>query len=304
MRKDDYGYKFIRPIPKNLQAQLGQANFISTKSTCRRLAIRSGARTFPSGTDIFNFIKSRLHAADKPWSHGYATGRTKKAIFEAFALAKTLSLNNRLVLLRDNKPMKAVLKAWESELEALHDRLSSLFRRSEPRQRSLAYLKGLLSTVERKNGWQLAEWMGEATPDGVQHLLERAQWDADAARDILREYVVEQFGERDAVLIVDETGFVKKGEHSAGVQRQYSGTAGRIENSQIGVFLCYAGDGGSAFLDRERYVPKAWTDDRERCQAAGIAETVQFATKPQLESPLEFWRLISLSHAGMADSAS
>ncbi|WP_407947762.1 IS701 family transposase [Paraburkholderia solitsugae] len=140
----------------------------------------------------------------------------------------------------------------------------------EPRQRSLAYLKGLLGTVERKNGWQLAEWIGEATPDGVQHLLERAQWDADAARDVLRSYVVEQLGERDAVLIVDETGFVKKGQHSAGVQRQYSGTAGRIENSQSGVFLCYAGGGGSAFIDRELYVPKAWTDDRARCEAAGI----------------------------------
>lgn len=108
-----------------------------------------------------------------------------------------------------------------------------------------------MSTVERKNGWQLSEWIGESTPDGVQHLLERAQWDVHAARDLLREYVVEQVGERDAVLIVDETGFVKKGQHSAGVQRQYSGTAGRIENSQIGVFLCYAGRGGSAFIDRE-----------------------------------------------------
>jgi hypothetical protein len=107
-------------------------------------------------------------------------------------------------------------------------------------------MKGLLGTVERKNGWQLAEWIGEATPDGVQHLLERAQWDADAARDVLRQYVVERLAERDAVLIVDETGFVKKGEHSAGVQRQYSGTAGRIENCQVGVFLCYAGHGGSS----------------------------------------------------------
>ena len=124
--------------------------------------------------------------------------------------------------------------------------------------------------------------IGEATPDGVQHLLERAQWDADAARDVLREYVVEQLGERDAVLIVDETGFVKKGQHSAGVQRPYSGTAGRIENSQIGVFLCCAGRGGSAFIDRELYVPKAWTDDRVRCEAAGIPESVEFATKPQL----------------------
>jgi SRSO17 transposase len=146
--------------------------------------------------------------------------------------------------------METVAKAWERELDALHERLGGLFRRPEPRQRSLAYLKGLLGAIERKNGWQLAEWIGERTPDGVQHLLERAQWDADAARDVLREYVVEQLGERDAVLIVDETGFVKKGEHSAGVQRQYSGTAGRIENSQIGVFLCYAGQGGSAFIGR------------------------------------------------------
>ena len=101
--------------------------------------------------------------------------------------------------------MKEMAKAWEHELVVLHERLASLFRRAEPRQRSLAYLKGLLGTVERKNGWQLAEWIGEATPDGVQHLLERAQWDAEAARDVLREYVVEQIGEREAVLIVDET---------------------------------------------------------------------------------------------------
>jgi hypothetical protein len=107
-----------------------------------------------------------------------------------------------------------------ARLDALHERLGGLFRRPEPRQRTLAYLKGLLGAIERENGWQLAEWIGEATPDGVQHLLERAQWDADAARDVLREYVVEQLGERDAVLIVDETDFVKKGEHSAGVQRQ------------------------------------------------------------------------------------
>ncbi|MEM5292177.1 transposase [Paraburkholderia sabiae] len=112
----------------------------------------------------------------------------------------------------------------------------------------LKVLKGLLGTVERKKGWQLAEWIGESTPDGVQHLLKRAQWDPDAARNILRNYIVEQLGERDAVLIVDETGFLKKGEHSAGVQRQYSGTAGRIENSQIGVFLCYAGNGGAHLL--------------------------------------------------------
>ena len=178
--------------------------------------------------------------------------------------------------------MRLAVDDWQRELELVHGRLSGLFRRSEPRQRSLAYLQGLLSGVQRKNGWQLAEWMGEATPDGVQHLLERAQWQADAARDVLRGYVVEQLGDVDGVLIVDETGFIKKGRHSAGVQRQYSGTAGRIENSQIGVFLCYAGDGGSAFIDRELYVPRQWSDDRQRCEAAGIPATVGFATKPEL----------------------
>jgi SRSO17 transposase len=141
--------------------------------------------------------------------------------------------------------MHATAKAWKRELEALHQQLGELFRRPEPRQRSLAYLKGMLGAVERKNGWQLAESIGEATPDGIRHLLERAQWDADAARDVLRRYVVEDLGECDTVPIVDETGFVKKGRHSAGLQRQYSGTAGRIENSQIVVFLCYAGRGGT-----------------------------------------------------------
>lgn len=178
--------------------------------------------------------------------------------------------------------MRLAVDDWQRELELVHGRLGGLFKRSEPRQRSLAYLQGLLSGVQRKNGWQLAEWMGEATPDGVQHLLERAQWQADAARDVLRGYVVEQLGDEDGVLIVDETGFLKKGRHSAGVQRQYSGTAGRIENSQIGVFLCYAGDGGSAFIDRELYVPRQWCDDRQRCKAAGIPATVGFATKPEL----------------------
>src|SRR5258705_7165929 len=107
--------------------------------------------------------------------------------------------------------MRAIAKSWERELYALHERLGHLFRRPEPRQRSLTYMKGLLGSVERKNGWQLGEWIGEATPDGVQHLLERAQWDAEAARDVLRKYVVEQLGERDAVLIVDETDFVGSG---------------------------------------------------------------------------------------------
>ncbi|HVC90381.1 MAG TPA: transposase, partial [Acidobacteriaceae bacterium] len=121
-----------------------------------------------------------------------------------------------------------------AELLRCHDRIAGLFARSEGQERSLAYLQGLLSGCERKNGWQLAEWMGEAAPYRVQHLLDRARWDADAARDQIRDHVLEELSSPDAVLIADETGFLKKGEHSVGVQRQYTGTAGRIENSQVG----------------------------------------------------------------------
>ena len=178
--------------------------------------------------------------------------------------------------------MRKTIQGWKRELERAHERMGGLFARSEPRVRSLAYLQGLLSGCERKNGWQLAEWMGETVPYRVQHLLDRARWDADQARDRLRSYVLEQMGSPNGVLIVDETGFLKKGRHSAGVKRQYSGTAGRIENSQIGVFLCYAGKGGSSLLDRELYLPQEWIEDRERCRAAGIPEEVEFATKPEL----------------------
>ena len=178
--------------------------------------------------------------------------------------------------------MRKKIRGWKRELERAHERIGGLFARSEPRARSLAYLQGLLSGCERKNGWQLAEWMGETVPYRVQHLLDRARWDADQARDRLRSYVLEQIGGPDGVLIVDETGFLKKGRHSAGVKRQYSGTAGRIENSQIGVFLCYAGEGGSSLLDRELYLPREWIEDRERCHAAGIPDKVEFATKPEL----------------------
>jgi SRSO17 transposase len=169
-----------------------------------------------------------------------------------------------------------------ADLAALHARIAGRFRRSEPRRRVLAYLRGLLGAVDRKNGWQLAEQAGEATPDGMQHLLARADWDADAVRDDLRAYVVEHLGEPQAVLVVDETGFLKKGRKSVGVQRQYSGTAGRIENCQIGVFLVYASSGGRTFLDRELYLPKEWAADPERRAEAGVPEPVEFRTKPQL----------------------
>jgi SRSO17 transposase len=173
-------------------------------------------------------------------------------------------------------------KRWAEGLSNLGQRLSGRFARAEPRRRALAYLQGLLSPLERKNGWQLAEAAGDPTPYGVQHLLGRAQWDADAVRNDLRAYVVEQLGDKQAVLIIDETGFVKKGAQSVGVQRQYSGTAGRIENCQIGVFLVYASATGRTFLDRELYLPQAWTQDKSRCQQAGVPDTVGFATKPLL----------------------
>jgi SRSO17 transposase len=146
----------------------------------------------------------------------------------------------------------------------------------------LAYLRGLTSPVERKNGWQLAEQAGEGTPDGMQRLLATADWDADAVRDDLRAYVVEQLGDPGAVFVIDETGFLKKGTKSVGVQRQYSGTAGRIENCQIGVFLAYASPQGRTFLDRELYLPKEWAATPARRDAAAVPETVEFRTKPQL----------------------
>ena len=123
---------------------------------------------------------------------------------------------------------------------------------------------------------------GDATPDGVQRLLYNYRWDADLVRDDLRDYVVKHLGGADGVLVVDETGFLKKGEKSAGVQRQYSGTAGRIENCQVGVFLAYAGARGRALLDRELYLPRLWAEDRERRREAGVPESVRFRTKPQL----------------------
>ena len=178
------------------------------------------------------------------------------------------------------RPTQEQVAQWAGELDALAERLGPRFARSEPRQRALGYLRGLLSHTERKNGWQLAEHLGEATPDGVQHLLARAAWDADAVRDDLTRYVAEHLGGPDGVLVVDETGFLKKGTKSVGVARQYSGTAGRVENCQVGVFLGYVTGRGRALLDRALYLPKEWAADRRRRQAAGVPEGVAFATKP------------------------
>ena len=177
---------------------------------------------------------------------------------------------------------RGVIEGWRAGLQGLHERIAGRFRRSEVRERARRYLAGLLERVERKNGWQLAEHLGEAGPQGVQRLLNAARWDADGVRDDLRAYVIEQLGDPDGVLIVDETGFLKKGTKSVGVQRQYSGTAGRIENCQIGVFLAYAGSAGRAFLDRELYLPKEWAADDARRREAGVPTDAAFATKPGL----------------------
>jgi SRSO17 transposase len=176
----------------------------------------------------------------------------------------------------------AEVDEWSAELDRLHARIAGRFARSEPRTRARQYLCGLVAGLERKNGWTLAEHAGEVAPDGMQRLLRWADWDVDAVRDDVREYLVEHLGEPDGILIVDDTGFLKKGVRSAGVARQYSGTAGRIENCQIGVFLAYKSSKGRGLIDRQLYLPQAWTDDRQRCRAAGIPDEVGFATKPQI----------------------
>lgn len=168
------------------------------------------------------------------------------------------------------------------ELDRVHERIGRRFARSEPRMRAREYVSGLVAGLERKNGWTLAERAGEASPDGMQRLLRWADWDVDGVRDDICDYVIKHLGEPEGVLIADETGFLKKGRKSAGVQRQYSGTAGRTENCQIGVFLAYASGRGHALIDRELYLPQCWAEDRNRCHAAGIPEQVEFATKPRL----------------------
>ena len=176
----------------------------------------------------------------------------------------------------------AEVEDWAAGLEKVLERIGPRFARSEPRARAGVYLRGLLSAAERKNGWTLAEQAGDRSPDAMQRLLNHADWNADAVRDDLRDYVVEHLGDERAVLVVDETGFLKKGAKSAGVARQYSGTAGRIENCQVGVFLAYATPAGRTFIDRELYLPKAWIADPDRCAAAGIGRDVEFSTKPEL----------------------
>ena len=172
-------------------------------------------------------------------------------------------------------------------LDELMLRVSARFGRVEPRRRARAFVLGLLAALPRKNCWTIAEQAGDSTPDGMQHLLARARWDADGVRDDVRSFVVEHLGGPEAVLVADETGDLKKGTATAGVQRQYTGTAGRIENAQVAVYLGYASAAGHALIDRELYLPRSWTADPGRCRAAGIPEGTRFATKPELA-----WRMI------------
>lgn len=174
------------------------------------------------------------------------------------------------------------LAQWAKALTQLHTRLAPHFARPEPRRRALLYLQGLLSSLERKNGWSLAEHAREARPYGMQRLLVGSVWDANLVRDDLRRYVLEHLGDPEAALAIDETSFPKRGNKSAGVQVPYCGTTGQVENCQVGVFLSYVTTAGHTFIDRELYLPLSWTRDRERCQAAGIPDTVRFQTKCEL----------------------
>jgi SRSO17 transposase len=179
--------------------------------------------------------------------------------------------------------------AWSESFNEMFMQVAASFSNARVRRHGRAYLLGLLSQSERKNSWQLAEFAGDASPDGMQRLLNFSPWDEDAARDALARYVVKAAGDPAAVLAVDETGFLKKGRMSAGVARMYTGTAGRVENCQVGVFAAYVTpDGGRALVDRELYLPEKWADDRDRCRAAGIGDDVAFATKPELA-----WAMIS-----------
>lgn len=184
---------------------------------------------------------------------------------------------------QDESAVLATVAGWTEALGELHERVGHRFARSEARERVKRYVLGLLGRVERKNGWQMAEAIGERDPQGVQRLLNSAKWDADEVRDDLRSYVVEHLGDEETgILIVDETGFLKKGEKSVGVARQYTGTAGDTVNCQVGVFLAYASEKGSTFVDRALYLPKAWTSDPARRAEAGVPEGLVFRNKVEL----------------------
>jgi SRSO17 transposase len=173
------------------------------------------------------------------------------------------------------------LDSWAEEFAAFHERFAAVFGRKEPRQQAVKYVRGLLSESEHKNGWQLAEAVGEPRPDAMQRLLYQSHWEADAARDVLQGFIIERFGDEEGIGVVDETGFLKKGTHSVGVKRQYSGTAGKVENCQVGTFLSYATPQGHVFLDRCLYLPEEWCNDPVRRRQAKVPEEVLFQTKPE-----------------------
>lgn len=175
---------------------------------------------------------------------------------------------------------------WSAGVDELLERIAGRFGRIECRRRIRGFLLALLGDLPRQNCWTIAEHAGDATPDGMQHLLSRAVWDTDGVAEDLRDYVMDHLADSGAVLVIDETGDVKKGTHTVGVQRQYTGTAGRIENAQVAVYLTYAARGGHALIDRELYLPRSWTEDPARCAAAGVPADVAFATKPALATAM------------------
>jgi len=192
-------------------------------------------------------------------------------------------ITERHPALFDNCGMDIDFSHWGPGFDAYMAEFAGRFPRVEPRRRASSYVRGLLSELERKNGWTLAEGAGDKTPDGMQRLLNASPWDEDGVRDDLREIIANAIGDKEkGILVVDETGFLKKGKKSAGVARMYTGTAGKTENCQIGVFLTYTSPSGHALIDRELYLPAAWTSDPDRCTAAGIPDDVKFATKYQL----------------------
>ncbi len=178
--------------------------------------------------------------------------------------------------------IETTLELWASGLRDVKTRLRPLFRQERMAASAGLFLDGLLGGERRKTGWMRAEAAGDPGPWRQQAILGRAHWDADALRDVVREYVVEHLAVVDAVLVIDETGFLKQGKTSCGVARQYTGSAGKITNCQIGVFAAYVSSKGHAFVDRALYLPKAWTDDAARMAAAHVPAKTAFATKPRL----------------------
>ena len=178
--------------------------------------------------------------------------------------------------------IETTLELWASSLRDVKARIRPLFRRKRLAASAGLFLDGLLGNEPRKTGWMRAEAAGDPGPWRQQAILGRGKWHADGLRDIVRDYVLESLADEDAVLVIDETGFLKQGKASCGVARQYTGSAGKITNCQIGVFACYVSRHGHAFIDRGLYLPKEWTDDPQRMTAAHVPDNVSFATKPQI----------------------